>query len=161
MHIQESRPEESRGWGWMSVFHPDDLPGLMKKWEELLTSGEPDETEARIRRHDGTYRWFLIRAEPFRDESGNIVRWYGTSTDIEDRKRAEKALESRGQDLKLIIDTIPTLSWSTDANGSVEFLSRPWLDFTGLSAEEALGFGWAVSIHPDDAPGLLQYGRVH
>jgi PAS domain S-box-containing protein len=141
----------------MSVFHPEDLPGLMKKWQEVLAAGKPDETEARIRRHDGVYRWFLIRAEPFRDESGKIVRWYGTSTDIEDRKRAEQALESRGQDLKLVIDTIPTLSWSTDARGAVEFLSRPWLDFTGLSAEQALGFGWAVAIHPDDAAGLLHY----
>jgi len=153
-------PQESGGWGWMSVIHPDDLPGLMKTWRDLLRSGEPDETEARIRRHDGIYRWFLIRAEPFRDESGNITRWYGTSTDIEDRKRAEEALESRSQDLKLIIDTIPTLSWSTDATGSVEFLSRPWLDFTGLSAEEALGFGWSVAIHPDDGPGLLQYWQA-
>ncbi|MGJ5817385.1 PAS domain-containing sensor histidine kinase [Paludibaculum fermentans] len=150
-------PEASRGWGWMSVFHPEDLPGLMKKWQEVLSAGKPDETEARIRRHDGAYRWFLIRTEPFRDESGEIVRWYGTSTDIEDRKRAEQALESRGQDLRMVIDTIPTLSWSTDATGSVEFLSRPWLDFTGLSAEQALGFGWAVAIHPDDAAGLLHY----
>ena len=150
-------PEESRGWGWMSVFHPEDLPGLMKKWKEVLAAGKSDETEARIRRHDGVYRWFLIRAEPFRDESGAITRWYGTSTDIEDRKRAEQALESRGQDLKLVIDTIPTLSWSTDATGFVEFLSRPWLDFTGLSAEQALGFGWTVAIHPDDAAGLLHY----
>jgi PAS domain S-box-containing protein len=150
-------PEESQGWGWMSVFHPEDLPGLMKKWEEVLTAGLPDETEARIRRHDGVYRWFLIRAEPFRDGSGRILRWYGTSTDIEDRKRAEEALASREKDLKLIIDTIPTLSWSTDATGFVEFLSRRWLDFTGLTEEQALGFGWAVAIHPDDAAGLLQY----
>jgi PAS domain S-box-containing protein len=150
-------PEESRDWGWMSVFHPDDLPALMKKWQEVLAAGEPDETEARIRRRDGVYRWFLIRAEPFRDDSGGIVRWYGTSTDIEDRKRAEEELESRGRDLKLIIDTIPTLSWSTEADGSVDFLSRPWLEFTGLSVAEALGFGWSVAIHPDDAQGLLRY----
>jgi transcriptional regulator with GAF, ATPase, and Fis domain len=58
----------------------------------MLVSGEPGEIEARLRRHDGVYRWFLIRAEPFRNESGEIVRWYGTSTDIEDRKSAEAEL---------------------------------------------------------------------
>jgi PAS domain S-box-containing protein len=153
-------PEEARGWGWQSAFHPDDLSTLMKKWMEVLIAGEADELEARIRRRDGVYRWFLIRAQPFRDESGNLIRWYGTSTDIEDRKRAENALESRGQNLKLIIDTIPTLSWSTEADGYVEFLSRPWLDFTGLTAEEAHGFGWSAAIHPDDAPGLLRYWQA-
>jgi steroid delta-isomerase-like uncharacterized protein len=84
--------EESHGWGWQAAFHPDDLAPLMEKWMKMLASGEPDEIEARLRRHDGVYRWFLIRAEPFRDETGKIVRWYGTSTDIDDRVRAEEEL---------------------------------------------------------------------
>ena len=86
-------PEESHGWGWQAAFHPDDLPPLMDKWVTMLTTGESGEIEARLRRHDGVYRWFLIRAEPFRDESGKLVRWYGTSTDIDDRKRAEAEVE--------------------------------------------------------------------
>lgn len=85
-------PEESHGWGWQAAFHPEDLPPLMEKWKRMLISGEPDEIEARLRRNDGVYRWFLIRAEPFRDETGKIHRWYGTSTDIDDRKRAEEQL---------------------------------------------------------------------
>jgi len=85
-------PEESHGWGWQAAFHPEDLPPLMDRWLKMLASGEPDEIEARLRRHDSVYRWFLIRAEPFRDESGKIVRWYGTSTDIDDRKQAEALL---------------------------------------------------------------------
>jgi PAS domain S-box-containing protein len=86
-------PEESHGWGWQAAFHPEDLPPLMERWGAMLASGEPGEIEARLRRHDGVYRWFLIRAKPFRDESGTIVRWYGTSTDIDDRKRAEAEVE--------------------------------------------------------------------
>jgi len=84
--------EQSHGWGWQAAFHPEDLPLMMEKWMKMLTSGESDEVEARLRRHDGIYRWFLIRAEPYRDESGKIFRWYGTSTDIDDRKRAEEEL---------------------------------------------------------------------
>src|SRR5262245_14198919 len=74
-------PERQHGWGWQAAFHPKDLPLLMDRWQKMLASGEPGEIEARLRRHDGVYRWFLIRAEPFRDESGKIIRWYGTSTD--------------------------------------------------------------------------------
>jgi len=84
--------EESNGWGWQVAFHPEDLPQLMEKWRKMLASGEPGEIEARLRRHDGVYHWFLIRAEPFRDETGKIIRWYGTSTDIDDRKRSEEEL---------------------------------------------------------------------
>src|SRR6266702_285237 len=111
-------PEESRGWGWQVAFHPEDLQPLLKKWQAMLVSGEPDEVEARIRANDGSYRWFLIRAEPFRDESGQIVRWYGTSTDIDDLKRAEQHLQrseaflADGQRLS----KTGTFSWSIDKN---------------------------------------------
>lgn len=92
-------PEESHGWGWTVAFHPDDLPSLMEKWQKMLASGESDEMEARLRRHDGVYRWFLIRAQAFRDDSGNIVRWYGTSTDIDDRRRVEEELRNAQSEL--------------------------------------------------------------
>src|SRR5262252_4511049 len=94
--------EQSHGWSWQNAFHPDDLPPLMEKWMKMLVSGEPDEIEARLRRHDGVYRWFLIRAEPFRDESGKIVRWYGTSTDIDDRKRVEALLAGEKRLLEMV-----------------------------------------------------------
>ena len=122
--------EESHGWGWQTAFHPDDLPPLMEKWMKMLASGEPDEIEARLRRHDGVYRWFLIRAEPFRDESGKIVRWYGTSTDIDDRKRAEEALQSSERNLSLIINTIPTFIHVLRTDGSVQYVNQAVLDYT-------------------------------
>jgi hypothetical protein len=90
--------EESQGWGWQAAFHPYDLPPLMIRWQEMLVTIQPGEIEARIRRHDGVYRWFLIRAEPFLEE-GRLVRWYGTSTDIDDRKRAEEELRNTQAEL--------------------------------------------------------------
>ena len=84
--------EEGRGWGWQAAIHPDDLGKLMATWLGLLASGEPGQEEARLRRFDGEYRWFLFRAVPVRDDQGRIVRWHGTNTDIEDQKRAEAAL---------------------------------------------------------------------
>ncbi|WP_433995035.1 PAS domain-containing sensor histidine kinase [Bradyrhizobium lablabi] len=78
--------------GWPRAFHPDDKKGMLVKWSAIRASGMPGELEARLRRFDGEYRWFLFRGVPLRDESGNIVKWYGSSTDIEDRKRTENAL---------------------------------------------------------------------
>lgn len=66
-------PQEAHGWGWKVANHPDDLGKLLDKWSPLLSSGEPGEIEARLRRHDGGYRWFSFRVEPLRDELGNIV----------------------------------------------------------------------------------------
>src|ERR1700681_2100012 len=84
--------EEARGWGWKVAIHPDDLPQLLDVWQGLLISGKPGELEARLRRADGVYRWFLCRVEPLRDAQGTIVKWYGTNTEIDDRRRAETLL---------------------------------------------------------------------
>jgi PAS domain S-box-containing protein len=150
-------PKQSHGWGWTNAIHPDDLPALMKKRQELLGAGEPGEMEARLRRHDGVYRWFLIRIAPFHNEAGKIDRWYGTSTDIEDRKRAEEALGASERNLRLIINTMPVLAWSAQADGNVDFQNQRWLDYTGLSPEQAQGWGWAQAFHPDDIGRLNEY----
>jgi PAS domain S-box-containing protein len=84
--------ENALGWNWSSVVHPDDLPLFVEGWHRALAAGESMESEARLWQADGEYRWFLIRNVPLRDESGNIVKWYGTSIDIEDRKQSEDAL---------------------------------------------------------------------
>jgi len=83
--------EEGLGWGWMNAFHPEDR--AEEEWRAAFAAGEPFDKEARLRRADGVYRWFLLRAAPLRDERGNVVKWYGTTTDIEDRRRAEEALQ--------------------------------------------------------------------
>src|SRR5436190_17199535 len=94
--------EEARGWGWKVAINPDDLPQLLSVWQGLLASGKPGELEARLRRADGVYRWFLFRVEPLRDPQGTIVKWYGTNTDIDDRKRAEALLAAENQILEMV-----------------------------------------------------------
>lgn len=150
-----SSPEESHGWGWQAAFHPDDLPPLMEKWGKMLVSGESDEIEARLRRHDGVYRWFLIRAQAFRDEAGNITRWYGTSTDIEDRKRVEETLRDREQSLRLILDGIAGLVAIMSGTGEIEAVNRQVLDYFGKSVEEMKGWSTSNAVHPDDLPGVI------
>jgi PAS domain S-box-containing protein len=94
--------EAAQDWGWQVAIHPEDLPRLLDVWQKLLASGEPGEWEARLRRFDGIYRWFLFRVEPLFDETGNIVKWYGTNTDIDDRKWAEAVLAAEKKILELI-----------------------------------------------------------
>src|SRR2546427_5006851 len=96
--------EQSLGWAWATsgVIHGDDLPGLVDTWRRVLAAGQPDEAEARVRRFDGAFRWFLIRAVPFRNDVGAIEGWYGTNTDIEDRKRAEALLAGENRLLKML-----------------------------------------------------------
>jgi len=81
------------------MIHPEDIPRVLEKWLANMAVGEPFEDEMRLRRADGEFRWFLVRDVPLRDERGNIVKWYGTSTDIEDRKRAEYALRDAASQL--------------------------------------------------------------
>jgi PAS domain S-box-containing protein len=90
--------EEGLGWGWMrNAFYPEDR--AEEEWRAAFAAGEHFEREARLRRADGVYRWFLFRAVPQRDELGQVVKWYGTSTDIEDRRRAQEALQEAQDDL--------------------------------------------------------------
>ena len=149
--------EEAQNWGWKATIHPDDVQGLEQNWRSSLSSGTPVEAEARMRRFDGAYRWFLHRANPLRDESERIVKWYGTCIDIEDQKRADEAQRARERELRSIVDTIPTLAWSAGPDGSADFLNRRWLDYTGLSEKQAQGWGWGTAIHPDDVDGLVKH----
>jgi PAS domain S-box-containing protein len=94
--------QDGCGWGWQQTVHADDRAALLEVWRALLASGEPGEAHARLRRSDGVFRWFLIRAVPLRDEDGRIVKWYGQNTDIEDRTRAEALLAGEKQLLEMV-----------------------------------------------------------
>jgi PAS domain S-box-containing protein len=151
------RMDEAVGFGWQSAVHAEDRPRLLEQWRSFLESGQPGEVQARLRRFDGAYRWFLFRANPMRDESGSIVRWLGINTDIEERKRAEEARAASESDLRSIINTIPTAAWATRPDGYCDFLNQRWLDYAGMTAEQALGWGWAAAIHPGDRKGVIEY----
>lgn len=91
--------EAGLGWDWGSIVHPQDLQRFVSAWETALADAEPMESQARLRSADGAYRWWLIRNVPLRDEQGNIVKWYGTAIDIEERHKAEDALRQAQADL--------------------------------------------------------------
>jgi two-component system, LuxR family, sensor kinase FixL len=127
--------EQAQGWRWTISLHPDDVAGLTNAWRATLATGSPAEAESRVRRGDGVYRWFLFQAEPLRDERGNIVKWYGTYTDIEDRKRAEALLREQAGLLDLTHDTI----FVRDMNDLITYWNRGAEERYGWPREQALG----------------------
>lgn len=147
--------EQAQGWGWAEAIHPDDRKRLVEEWQSCLASGTPVDTEARARLLDGSYRWFLIRANPLKDESGNILKWYGTNIDIEDRKRGEEALRARELSWRQIVDNIPGLVATMSPMGEVEFLNRQTLEYFGKTNEELKNWSLIGVVHPDDLPRVI------
>ena len=116
--------------------HPEDLPSVMEKWLVDMAAGEPCEYELRLRRADGEYRWFLIRTVPLRDEQGKIVKWYGTATDIEDRKRAEDALRESEEKFRQLAENAREVFWmTTPAMDELLYVSPAYANIWGRSLE--------------------------
>jgi PAS domain S-box-containing protein len=105
--------EQARGSGWTRAVHPDDAAGMQTRWRAILESGKGGEVEGRARAADGEFRLFLSRAEPLRDEAGTIVEWYGTSIDIEERKRVEIALRESEQRFRDYTEMASDWLWQT------------------------------------------------
>jgi formate hydrogenlyase transcriptional activator len=144
-------------WGYQAAFHPEDYKNKGEKCRKLLDGDGPAETEVRLRRHDGIYRWFLIRVEPLRDETGRIVRWYGTSTDIDALKQTEERLKEDERELRRITDAIPQTIVVQDPVGNPLYANRATLDYTGLAMEDVAGPGFRERIfHPDDMQRLAE-----
>ena len=99
--------EDLQGWKWTAVIHPEDVEGIVNKWRASIASGEPFLHEARVRRADGEYRWMLHHIIAERDEHGKIVKWYGSSIDIDDRKQAEERIRQSEMELRQILDFAP------------------------------------------------------
>ena len=146
---------EGRPLGWQTAIHPEDLPGLLERWHSILASREPGEMEARVRRFDGEYRCFLFRMNPLVDASGQVVKWCGINTDIEDRKRSEEALHEREHRLNMILDGLPALINILDPDGKPECTSRQYREYVGATLEEQQRWELGHAFHPDDrADGL-------
>jgi PAS domain S-box-containing protein len=137
--------------GWPRAFHPDDKKKMLVKWSAIRVSGMPGELEARLRRFDGEYRWFLFRAVPLRDEQGNIVKWYGSSTDIEDRKRAEEEL--RRSEAKLVeaqrVSQTGSFVWNVSTGERVG--SKEYYRILGYQEPHPVTFEMVLDrTHPED-----------
>jgi len=151
--------KELEGWGWRSMVHPDDWDRCLERWTKAYKTGSPYELEYRLRRHDGRYSWHLAAAMPVR-EDGRIVRWVGTSTDIENQKRAERLLgkareslesvvalrasaeaQNRAQQerLRQLMDAMPAIAWIKDSKLRIDWASGSFVRILGKPLEEIIG----------------------
>jgi formate hydrogenlyase transcriptional activator len=149
--------EDLQGWKWTDWIHPEDVATIVEKWRASLASGEPFLHEARVRRADGEYRWMLHHKVPLRDEQGKILKWFGSSVDIEDRKRAEEKLRRDEQELRHIVDAIPHAINVLEPDGSTLYSNQAVLDYSGLTMEEVMGPDFRTRLfHPDDFARIAQ-----
>ena len=133
------------------IFHPEDLKNLERARERGRSDGAPFEVEARIRGTNGEYRWFLIRDNPLRDEQGRVLRWYGTRTDIEDRRRAGEELRRSEAELRQILDLTPQLVGVFGTDLERLYANRTALDYFGVRLDEWRQTSRGSQTHPDDS----------
>ncbi|HEV8261622.1 MAG TPA: PAS domain-containing protein [Burkholderiales bacterium] len=137
----------------IQIVHPEDLPSVMERWLVDKAAGNPSEYEMRLRRADGEYRWFLVRTVPQRDEQGKIVKWYGTSTDIEDRKRAEDALRESEEKFRELAENVSEVFWmTTPAMDEMLYVSPAYESIWGRSLQSLRQHprSFMEAIHPED-----------
>jgi PAS domain S-box-containing protein len=156
--------EKMLDWAWMKTTHPEDLERVMNNWKAALAGGEPLEIEARLRRADGKYRWFLSRAVPLRNDKGNIVKWYSTLTDIEDRKQAEEKLRRSQAYLAEAQKLTHTGSWAVNvATGEPSHSSVEHSRLFGFDPERGVPSRAELlqRIHPEDLDRVVEaYNRA-
>jgi formate hydrogenlyase transcriptional activator len=142
---------------WKSILHQDEVGCFEDWWRGLQNSEKPGQTELRIRRFDGEYRWFQISAAPVHDQQGNLVRWCGVNTDIDDRKRAEQKLQKNEEDLRTIIDAIRQSVVVLTPDGRTLYANRVALDVTGLTMGEVNDNSFLNrAFHPDDVDRIRE-----
>lgn len=148
-------PEQMEGWGWQSVHDPQVLPEVMEKWQESIRTGEPFEMEFPLRDGHGEYRSFLTRIMPVRDSLGQVVKWFGTNTNIDALRKEQDVLKESERKFRELAEALPEIMWGSDAEGKMTYLNPQWFAYTGLRKEQGLADNWVSIIHPDDLPRLL------
>lgn len=156
--------DEIHGYRVQTAVHPDDVPDLLGRWHAILASGAPGEMEARLRRRDGDYRWFLFRIGPIADATGQVTKWAGINIDIHDRRQAAHAhlsLSATGIEdhFRSIVDGLPALISHMTPNGELAFANRRHLEYHGTTLEDLKARPIGDSLHPDDRTAALAAWR--
>lgn len=147
-------PEDYQGFGWAAAVHPDDAEPTLRAWTAAVAQGGPYTFEHRVRRHDGAWRDFAVRAVAVLEPDGSIREWIGVHTDITERKRAEERLREGESRFRAMADSAPAPVWMTSAEGGVTFANEAFAEFAGMEAGALLGDAWIGLIHPEDIAAI-------
>ena len=136
--------------GWFDAVHPDDRARSRQVWEAAVAARGPCEYEHRLRRHDGEYRYFSVRAVPVFTAAGAIREWAGIHSDITQRKLTEKSLRDGERQFRELADAMPQIVWGARPDGTFDYYNRRWYEFTGRPEGPGGDGSWADVVHPDD-----------
>ncbi|MFL6711290.1 MAG: PAS domain-containing protein [Massilia sp.] len=158
-HIS-SRWEEWTGMhgsrsNWAEAVHPDDIVSLQATWTEAMQTGQPYDVETRIRLRDGSYTWLHVRAAPRRDSEGKIIKWYGTSQNVEAYKTLLEQMEHRERDFRTLAEAMPNQAWIADSAGELIWFNQRVYEYSGAAQGELDGGGWTAMVHPDDLAATM------
>jgi PAS domain S-box-containing protein len=142
--------DEVKATGWTSALHPDDIDLTLKIWNEAVTNKSKYEAEYRIRRSDGKYRNMLAKGFPILDKNGTIHEWIGTCHDITEFKQNSELIKNNEKRLRELIEALPQLFWTCRVDGPCDYLSKQWVEYTGVPESEQLGYRWLEQLHPED-----------
>ena len=142
--------DELQEKGWVDLLHPDDVGETLSLWNELLAGSDGYSVVNRFLCADGQYRWFHTSVGVIRDETGNRLAFHGVMLDTTPLKAAEMALQQSEQEMQRLMDTIPTIIWSTSRDGNVAFMNKVARELTGTSLEDIENGKWREKIYSDD-----------
>ena len=152
LEFVRSHPE-----AWMTAVHPEDRETASRAFWDGVRSGQGFAMETRsLRAQDRTYRWHLNQAVVLRDAEGKVLKFVGTTTDIDDQKLAEEALRMRELNLLEITETIPEMLWSASPEGAIDYCNGRLLDYTAFGAKQVMTDGWMDLVHPNDVEPTLE-----
>jgi len=147
---------EYQGRGWLDAVHPDDRAQNLDLWERAIAARGPCEYEHRLRRHDGEYLYFSVRAVPVFADDGAIREWAGIHTDITQRKLTEQSLRDCERRFRELADAMPQIVWGARPDGIFDYYNRRWYDFTGRPEGPDGDASWADVVHPDDQAASVE-----
>lgn len=139
-----------QGLGWLDAVHADDRVASLEGWRLGVAAGAPYEFEHRLRRHDGEYRYFSVRAVPVLTDDGTIREWAGIHTDITQRKQTEQSLRDGERRFRELADSMPQIVWAAGPDGNFDYYNQRWYEFTGRPVGITGDESWADVVHPDD-----------
>ena len=143
--------EEYQDYGWTNAVHPDDVSPSVEAWNEAVAERKTFVFEHRVRSQvDGEWRRFSIRAIPLFDPTGEVTEWVGVHTDVTDLREIEAALRDGEARFRAMAEAMPGFVWTANAQGSLDYTSPRWSEYSGDVAGDGLGSGWAEFVHDDD-----------
>ncbi len=151
--------EEVQQKGWYDLIHPEELDEVLTRWNRLLAGGDGCDIIHRLMAADKQYRWFHTSIAVIKDESGKTIAFHGVMLDTTVQRSAEIVLQQSEEQMRKMMDTLPSIIWSLDPSGKATFINKKAREYVGMSLEQIQNWGWVQSIHPDDQAYIVEEFR--